>query len=102
MEPTMASGPNENCDDVCAEKHLVCEPDYFKKINKCTTLRKHFKGCPGGCERSTGYDQPAFIAATSKCLWNGKDFYFSCSGAHKDTIRLCPCRKETNIIDSVS
>ena len=29
----------------------------------------------------------------SKCLVNEKESYYSCSGQHEDTSRICPCRK---------
>ena len=46
-----------------------------------------------------GHDQPAYVSNSAnkemygKCLVNEKESYYSCSGQHQDTSRLCPCRK---------
>jgi hypothetical protein len=94
---TIVAQRAQNCDDACAASAMVCEVAFFPQINTCGVLEKHFK-C-STCSSNSGYDQPAFVslsapAASSPgaCLHNGQAAYFSCSGKHPQTTRVCPCR----------
>jgi hypothetical protein len=80
-------GSNYVCDDI----------DLFG-LNKCNILKKYFP-CEKGCFGNIGSDQPAYVVgddgtSSKKCFFNKNKQYFSCSGRHGATQRLCPCRKE--------
>ena len=84
-----AKDTNINCDDVCQNQSLKCDNSWFSVINDCESMKKHFN-C-NKCSNSMGSDQPAFLPVESKCLVSMNILQSSCSSAHKDTIRLCPC-----------
>ena len=76
----------------------VCDDIDLRGLNKCPVLEQYFP-CEKGCEGNVGSDQPAYVAGggsgnRGKCFTNANSQYFSCSGRHKATQRLCPCRKE--------
>jgi hypothetical protein len=78
----------------------VCDDVDLVGLNTCDVLQKHFP-CERGCEGNVGSDQPAYVPSSSsggasagKCLFNQNPQYFSCTGRHKTTLRLCPCRKK--------
>ena len=75
----------------------VCDDIDLRVVNSCEMLRKHMR-CENGCEANVGGDQPCMVVAAAaekanKCLFQGNAQYFSCSGKHANTARLCPCRK---------
>ena len=76
----------------------ICDDIDLRYINTCESLRKHMK-CEKGCESTVGGDQPCLVVSPTsdkvgKCLFQGNAQYFSCSGRHDDTARLCPCQKK--------
>ena len=88
----IVSNVEESCVSACDRHHgMVCEDHDLVAINNCDNLNKKFT-C-GSCEGSRGSDQPAFKVNEKSCLYNTNLQYISCSGQHKSTKRLCPCRK---------
>lgn len=84
------------CSAVCENTGKVCSPEFLASVNNCDLLKKHFP-C-SSCESNFGYDQPAYVGNSAnkeqfgKCLYNSKESFLSCAGAHADTQRLCVCR----------
>ena len=92
-----ANKVNINCDDVCQSQQLKCDNKWFSIINTCDSMKKHFK-CDK-CVKSVGPDQPAYLPGQNECLISSHVHHSSCSAAHKDTVRICPCvsnEKEAN------
>lgn len=92
----LAGNDGVSCDDTCGAAGLYCDLRYLPVINTCTQLEAVFP-CTGKCKTNYGHDQPAYVSASSNpeygsCLTNSKEAFYSCSGSHKDTRRLCPCR----------
>ena len=82
----------ESCVSAChRHQGMICEDHDLVAINNCAYLKKTFS-CKS-CNGNRGSDQPAFNPKEKSCLFNNNLQYISCSGQHKDTKRLCPCRK---------
>lgn len=97
VTPVAATQEDTDCDAVCASRGMACQASMFSSVNSCSMLQQHF-ACNNGCEDSMGPDQPAMVTLSApsgmspgKCLVNTDPSYFSCSGRHKVTFRLCPC-----------
>jgi len=91
-----AGKQGQSCTAVCESAGKVCSAEFLQSVNNCDMLKGSFP-C-SSCEGNFGYDQPAYVANAAnkdqfgKCLYNSKETFLSCSGAHADTQRLCPCR----------
>ena len=93
-KPTSALSHDESGDDGSG---YVCDDIDLRVVNSCEMLRKYM-GCELGCEGSVGGDQPCMVMAAAskrakKCLFQSNAQYFSCSGKHTETARLCPCQR---------
>jgi len=90
-----AAETNQNCDDVCASRGLMCDEPSFSYINTCNALNDAFS-CKV-CTHSNGYDQPAIVADVSKsnhghCLISSNPSSPLCRAKHISTKRLCVCK----------
>jgi hypothetical protein len=91
----VAATQGESCADTCRSRNQRCSAEALPSINTCPLLTKHFK-CKNGCALNVGGDQPAYVVLANdahfgKCLINSDPAFFSCSGKHVNTRRLCPC-----------
>ena len=87
----------DSCNDACSTKGLSCDESSLLALNFCATLQRYFQ-C-ASCELSIGPDQPCFVDPTAEkkffpgsCLLQTDPHQFSCSGKHKLTKRICPCK----------
>lgn len=83
-----------SCKEVCLSKGMVCEPEYFRKINTRTSLTEN--GFP--CNTSSLEEVPSLVAPGFRqdppaCIVQTQALLFSCTGTSPSTMRLCPCRK---------
>lgn len=95
---TLVAAQGDSCDTACAKKDMHCDARFIASINNCEMLAKHFPCEKTKCSKNYGHDQPAYVSNKANsifgsCLVNDKEAYYSCSGSHPDTSRLCPCRK---------
>ena len=91
--PASAPLRNEVDDDGSG---YVCDDIDLRVVNTCEMLRKHMgceKGCEGSVERSALQGLGDYIKQAKKCLFQSNAQYFSCSGKHDETARLCPCQR---------
>lgn len=102
----VAATRGESCEDACARRGLgSCAQGAFARLNNCDRLRANLE-CWAGCSRSDevsleGAEQPAYAVGgefVGRCLLaspapssNGDAPTFSCTAAHIDTRRICPC-----------
>lgn len=91
----VAATQGDSCADTCLNQNRRCSKEALPSVNTCSLLTKHFK-CKNGCALNVGNDQPAYVvlendAHFGKCLINSNPDFFSCSGRHVNTRRLCPC-----------
>lgn len=83
-----------SCKEVCLSKGMVCEPEFFSKINSRDSLTEN--GYP--CNTSALEEVPSLIAPGYRqnppaCIVQTQTLLFSCTGTSPSTMRLCPCRK---------
>lgn len=83
-----------SCKEVCLSKGMVCEPEFFRKINSRDSLTEN--GYP--CNTSALEEVPSLIAPGYRqnppaCIVQTQTLLFSCTGTSPSTMRLCPCRK---------
>ncbi|CAJ1379173.1 unnamed protein product, partial [Effrenium voratum] len=93
-----AERAGQSCRDLCASRGEFCAPSDLRFVNRCDAMKKALF-CER-CERNMGSDQPAVASSRSSrsygaCLYNGDVLHhpITCEAAHRDTRRLCVCRR---------
>lgn len=82
-----------NCKDCCAKQQLQCKPEYFKYVNDCNLLQKHFKCSSHECMVDWGRLERTspHLDAKYGCIVASRTSRMLCDTARNTDARLCPC-----------
>lgn len=84
----------KSCKEVCLSKGMVCEPEFFPKINSRDSLTQNGFPCNSSrLEEVPSLIAPGFRKESQACILQTQTLLFSCTGTSPSTMRLCPCRK---------
>ncbi|CAH3119298.1 unnamed protein product [Porites lobata] len=84
----------KSCKEVCLSKGMVCEPEFFSKINSRDSLTQNGFPCNSSrLEEVPSLIAPGFRKESQACILQTQTLLFSCTGTSPSTMRLCPCRK---------
>lgn len=84
----------KSCKEVCLSKGMVCEPEFFNRINSRETLTENGFPCNvSRLEEIPSLIAPGFREEPRACIIQTQALLFSCTGTSPSAMRLCPCRK---------
>uniref|UniRef100_A0ABM5FME0 alpha-1,6-mannosyl-glycoprotein 6-beta-N-acetylglucosaminyltransferase n=3 Tax=Pogona vitticeps TaxID=103695 RepID=A0ABM5FME0_9SAUR len=79
------------CTSTCQQHGLVCEPEFFKFINKKEVFQQLNIVCDN-TESEMNHLYPAVAENIQECYLQKEPLLFSCAGCSTKYQRLCPCR----------
>ncbi|XP_062976436.1 alpha-1,6-mannosylglycoprotein 6-beta-N-acetylglucosaminyltransferase B [Elgaria multicarinata webbii] len=85
------SGTGQACTSTCQLHGLVCEPEFFKFINKKEVFQQLNIVCDS-IESEMNHLYPAVAEKVRECYLQKEPLLFSCAGCNTKYQRLCPCR----------
>uniref|UniRef100_G1KS60 alpha-1,6-mannosyl-glycoprotein 6-beta-N-acetylglucosaminyltransferase n=1 Tax=Anolis carolinensis TaxID=28377 RepID=G1KS60_ANOCA len=83
--------PGQACTRTCQQHGLVCEPEFFKFINKKEVFQQINIVCDS-TESEMNHLYPAVAENVHECYLQKDPLLFSCAGYNTKYQRLCPCR----------
>uniref|UniRef100_A0A8U8CM11 alpha-1,6-mannosyl-glycoprotein 6-beta-N-acetylglucosaminyltransferase n=1 Tax=Geospiza parvula TaxID=87175 RepID=A0A8U8CM11_GEOPR len=85
------SEPQHTCTETCRRHGLVCEPTFFRFLNKEEVFLQLSIVCDS-TEYEMNHLYPAVAENVRECYLQKEPLLFSCAGHHAKYRRLCPCR----------
>ncbi|KAM4890227.1 alpha-1,6-mannosylglycoprotein 6-beta-N-acetylglucosaminyltransferase B isoform 2-T2 [Sylvia borin] len=85
------SEPQHTCTETCRRHGLVCEPTFFRFLNKEEVFLQLSIACDS-TEYEMNHLYPAVAEAVRECYLQKEPLLFSCAGYNPKYRRLCPCR----------
>ncbi|KAJ6660416.1 hypothetical protein lerEdw1_017840 [Lerista edwardsae] len=85
------SDAGQACTSTCQQHGLVCEPEFFKFINKKEVFQQLSIVCDS-TESEMNHLYPAVAENVRECYLQKEPLLFSCAGCNTKYQRLCPCR----------
>uniref|UniRef100_A0A8D2MY05 alpha-1,6-mannosyl-glycoprotein 6-beta-N-acetylglucosaminyltransferase n=1 Tax=Zonotrichia albicollis TaxID=44394 RepID=A0A8D2MY05_ZONAL len=85
------SEPQHTCTETCRRHGLVCEPTFFRFLNKEEVFLQLSIACDS-TEYEMNHLYPAVAENVRECYLQKEPLLFSCAGHHAKYRRLCPCR----------
>uniref|UniRef100_A0A8C5J7H6 alpha-1,6-mannosyl-glycoprotein 6-beta-N-acetylglucosaminyltransferase n=1 Tax=Junco hyemalis TaxID=40217 RepID=A0A8C5J7H6_JUNHY len=85
------SEPQHTCTETCRRHGLVCEPTFFRFLNKEEVFLQLSITCDS-TEYEMNHLYPAVAENVHECYLQKEPLLFSCAGHHAKYRRLCPCR----------
>uniref|UniRef100_A0A8C9MIL3 alpha-1,6-mannosyl-glycoprotein 6-beta-N-acetylglucosaminyltransferase n=1 Tax=Serinus canaria TaxID=9135 RepID=A0A8C9MIL3_SERCA len=85
------SEPQHTCTETCRQHGLVCEPSFFRFLNKEEVFLQLSIACDS-TEYEMNHLYPAVAENVRECYLQKEPLLFSCAGHHAKYRRLCPCR----------
>ncbi|XP_061477809.1 alpha-1,6-mannosylglycoprotein 6-beta-N-acetylglucosaminyltransferase B isoform X1 [Rhineura floridana] len=85
------SDAGQACTSTCQQHDLVCEPEFFKFINKKEVFQQLNIACDS-TESEMNHLYPAVAENVQECYLQKEPLLFSCAGCNAKYQRLCPCR----------
>uniref|UniRef100_A0A7M4EIA2 alpha-1,6-mannosyl-glycoprotein 6-beta-N-acetylglucosaminyltransferase n=1 Tax=Crocodylus porosus TaxID=8502 RepID=A0A7M4EIA2_CROPO len=79
------------CTETCQEHGLVCEPTFFKFLNKKDVFLQLSIACDS-TEYEMNHLYPAVAETVRECYLQKEPLLYSCAGYSTKYRRLCPCR----------
>lgn len=85
------SEPQHTCTETCRRHGLVCEPTFFRFLNKEEVFLQLSIACDS-TEYEMNHLYPAVAENVHECYLQKEPLLFSCAGYNTKYRRLCPCR----------
>ncbi|XP_013914724.1 PREDICTED: alpha-1,6-mannosylglycoprotein 6-beta-N-acetylglucosaminyltransferase B isoform X3 [Thamnophis sirtalis] len=85
------SESGQACTRTCQQHNLVCEPEFFKFLNKKEVFQQLNIVCDS-TESEMNHLYPAVAENVRECYLQKDHLLFSCAGCNTKYQRLCPCR----------
>ncbi|KAF4797321.1 Alpha-1,6-mannosylglycoprotein 6-beta-N-acetylglucosaminyltransferase B [Turdus rufiventris] len=85
------SEPQHTCTETCRRRGLVCEPTFFRFLNKEEVFLQLSIACDS-TEFEMNHLYPAVAEGVRECYLQKEPLLFSCAGYNTKYRRLCPCR----------
>ncbi|XP_005503199.2 alpha-1,6-mannosylglycoprotein 6-beta-N-acetylglucosaminyltransferase B isoform X2 [Columba livia] len=85
------SEPQHSCTETCQQHGLVCEPTFFRFLNKKEVFLQLSITCDS-TEYEMNHLYPAVAENVHECYLQKEPLLFSCAGYNPKYRRLCPCR----------
>ncbi|XP_058028858.1 alpha-1,6-mannosylglycoprotein 6-beta-N-acetylglucosaminyltransferase B isoform X1 [Ahaetulla prasina] len=85
------SETGQACTRTCQQHNLVCEPEFFKFLNKKEVFQQLNVVCDS-TESEMNHLYPAVAENVRECYLQKDHLLFSCAGCNTKYQRLCPCR----------
>ncbi|NWT52216.1 MGT5B acetylglucosaminyltransferase, partial [Erythrocercus mccallii] len=85
------SEPQHTCTETCRRHGLVCEPTFFRFLNKEEVFLQLSIACDS-TEYEMNHLYPAVAENVHECYLQKEPLLFSCAGSNPKYRRLCPCR----------
>uniref|UniRef100_A0A8C3QQ82 alpha-1,6-mannosyl-glycoprotein 6-beta-N-acetylglucosaminyltransferase n=1 Tax=Cyanoderma ruficeps TaxID=181631 RepID=A0A8C3QQ82_9PASS len=85
------SEPQHTCTETCRRRGLVCEPTFFRFLNKEEVFLQLGIACDS-TESEMNHLYPAVAENVRECYLQKEPLLFSCAGYNPKYRRLCPCR----------
>uniref|UniRef100_A0A8D2IS38 alpha-1,6-mannosyl-glycoprotein 6-beta-N-acetylglucosaminyltransferase n=1 Tax=Varanus komodoensis TaxID=61221 RepID=A0A8D2IS38_VARKO len=85
------SDTGQACTSACQQHGLVCEPEFFKFINRKEVFQQLNIVCDS-TESEMNHLYPAVAENVRECYLQKEPLLFSCAGCNTKYQRLCPCR----------
>ncbi|NXC84385.1 MGT5B acetylglucosaminyltransferase, partial [Cercotrichas coryphoeus] len=85
------SEPQHTCTETCRRRGLVCEPSFFRFLNKEEVFLQLSVACDS-TESEMNHLYPAVAQNARECYLQKEPLLFSCAGHSARYRRLCPCR----------
>lgn len=80
-----------SCTETCRRRGLVCEPTFFRFLNKKEVFLQLSITCDS-TEYEMNHLYPAVAENVHECYLQKEPLLFSCAGHNTKYRRLCPCR----------
>uniref|UniRef100_H3ANT0 alpha-1,6-mannosyl-glycoprotein 6-beta-N-acetylglucosaminyltransferase n=1 Tax=Latimeria chalumnae TaxID=7897 RepID=H3ANT0_LATCH len=85
------SAEEQSCIEACQNVGLICEPLFFKFINKKELFQQLKVACET-VEFEVNHLYPAFAEKARDCYLQKEALLYSCAGYNAKYRRICPCR----------
>ncbi|XP_054077646.1 alpha-1,6-mannosylglycoprotein 6-beta-N-acetylglucosaminyltransferase B isoform X1 [Rissa tridactyla] len=85
------SETRHSCTETCRRRGLVCEPTFFRFLNKKEVFLQLSIACDS-TEYEMNHLYPAVAENVHECYLQKEPLLFSCAGYNTKYRRLCPCR----------